>query len=197
MNKKNLLLLTIPFILGACGNEEVEQRKQTRVTYDILDTYDYDKVKVVVEDEKTPAELAEDMLRARVGLSTGGVITYPDKGILEGQGVFVETAIADGDVIPTVSGFSDAEKEVINNNSDGEWESQLAESFGRLEQGREKSLASINNSVDEAADLTSEIEKAAQEQKERIAEQEKALEKQKEKEENIEQAEELEGDLVE
>lgn len=197
MKKRSLLLLlTVPFILAACSDEEVEQRKQKRITYEILDTYEYDKVKVVVENEKTPEELAEEMLRERVGLASGDIVSYPEQGILEGQGVFIETAIADGPVIPTVSGFSDADKEVINNTEDGNWEEQLAQSFSRLQEGREKSLSSYNETVDDAGDLTAEIEKAAQEQKDRIAAQEKAAQEQQEKEENLEQVESLEESTV-
>lgn len=189
-----LVLATTLFLVG-CSNEEVEERKQARVNYEILDTYEYDRVKVVVEEELTPAELATETLRNKVGLTTGGILRYNQIGIGEGLGIFVETAISDGSVIPTKSGFSDAEIEAINTTDVKDWEQLLVENFSTIEDGRKKSLASLNENIDKESELTAEITKAAEEQKKRIAEQEKALEEQQKQEAILEDTEE-EDDYV-
>lgn len=186
MKHIGLLLLATTLVLVGCSDEELEVRKQARVNYEILDTYEYDRVKVVVEEELTAAELATETLRQKVGLTTGGILKYGEVGIADGQGVFIETAIADGSVIPTKSGFSDAEINIINTSTDKEWEQELVEQFSVLEGGREKSLASLNENIDKESELTAEITKAAEEQKKRIAEQEKALEEQQKQEEVLE-----------
>lgn len=190
IKKIGLLVLATTLFLVGCSNEEVEERKQARVNYEILDTYEYDRVKVVVEDELTAAELATETLREKVGLTTGGVLKYSQVGIAEGLGVFVETAISDGSVIPTKSGFSDAEIEAINSSTDKSWEELLVENFSTLEEGRKKSLSSLNENIDKESELTAEIAKAAEEQKARIAKQEKDLEKQQKQEAILEDTEE-------
>lgn len=190
IKKIGLLVLATTLFLVGCSNEEVEERKQARVNYEILDTYEYDRVKVVVEDELTAAELATETLREKVGLTTGGVLKYSQVGIAEGLGVFVETAISDGSVIPTKSGFSDAEIEAINSSTDKSWEELLVENFSTLEDGRKKSLSSLNENIDKESELTAEIAKAAEEQKARIAKQEKDLEKQQKQEAILEDTEE-------
>lgn len=189
-----LAMLATTLILVGCTDEELEVRKQERVNYTILDTYEYDRVKVVVEDELTAEELATETLRSKVGLTTGGILKYGEVGISENQGVFIETAIADGSVIPTKSGFSDSEIDLINTSVDKSWEQQLVEQFSVLEGGREKSLASLNENIDKESELTAEITKAAEEQKARIAEQEKALEEQQNQEELIENTTEVDVD---
>ncbi len=190
IKKIGLLVLATTLFLVGCSNEEVEERKQSRVNYEILDTYEYDRVKVVVEDELTAAELATETLREKVGLTTGGVLKYSQVGIAEGLGIFVETAISDGSVIPTKSGFSDAEIEAINSSTDKSWEELLVENFSTLEDGRKKSLSSLNENIDKESELTAEIAKAAEEQKARIAKQEKDLEKQQKQEAILEDTEE-------
>lgn len=190
IKKIGLLVLATTLFLVGCSNEEVEERKQARVNYEILDTYEYDRVKVVVEEELTAAELATETLREKVGLTTGGVLKYSQVGIAEGLGIFVETAISDGSVIPTKSGFSDAEIEAINSSTDKSWEELLVENFSTLEDGRKKSLSSLNENIDKESELTAEIAKAAEEQKARIAKQEKDLEEQQKQEAILEDTEE-------
>lgn len=190
IKKIGLLVLATTLFLVGCSNEEVEERKQARVNYEILDTYEYDRVKVVVEEELTAAELATETLREKVGLTTGGVLKYSQVGIAEGLGIFVETAISDGSVIPTKSGFSDAEIEAVNSSTDKSWEELLVENFSTLEEGRKKSLSSLNENIDKESELTAEIAKAAEEQKARIAKQEKDLEEQQKQEAILEDTEE-------
>lgn len=165
-----------------CSDEEAEERREVRINYNILDTYDYDRVKVVVEDEMSAEDLARETLRSKVGLTSGGTITYPETGILEGQGVFVETAIADGSVIPTRSGFSRGDIDRINRADDNSWEEQLEQSFSVLEDGRKQALSSLNEGIDRESDLAAEITRAAEEQRERIAEQERLREEQQSEE---------------
>lgn len=175
-NRKWLIVVGLSLLLLAGCNEEEKALRVERTNFDVLDTYSYDKVKPVIEKEKTPQEMAEQILKVKVGLVDDTAKGYPEKGLAKGQGIFVESGILDGSVIPNRSGFSKSEISQINNNDKEEWESELQTTFKDLESGRKKSLDSLKENDTSKDDLAKEIEKATKEQKERIEKQKKAKE---------------------
>ena len=195
MKKVFPVLLMSLLVLSGCKDEELEERRVARIDYEILDFYDYDRVKVVVEDEKTAEELANEKLREKVGLTDTSDYSYPEVGIASSQGIFVETAIADGPVLPTLHGFSIQDADLINNTGIVEWESRLQESYDKLIGTRQQDLEVLQENFDSQADLIAEIEREAEEQRKRIEEQKKAKEEQElEQENSVEDEEDTEFD---
>ena len=158
-------------ILAGCSNEKEEQ-KLTIQNFDIVDTYEYDKVKVVVEEEKTAEELAYDVLMDTMGLANNQEDGYKEVGINEKNGVFINAGILEGNQIPKVSGYS-AEGALVVNDGGEQSETVKLEYFKELQKNREYKISSYDE--DEALKETAEkIKQATLEQQIRIQEQEDA-----------------------
>lgn len=128
------MLLAPLLILVGCGDDE--EQRLTIQNFDIIDTYEYDKVKVVVEDEKSPEELAYDVLMESMGLNNNQSESYKEVGINEGNGVFINAGILEGNKIPKVSGYSASDVVQVNSGQE-ESESVKLEKFQELQQNRE------------------------------------------------------------
>lgn len=158
-------------LLAGCSNEKEEQ-KLTIQNFDIVDTYEYDKVKVVVEEEKTAEELAYDVLMDTMGLANNQEDGYKEVGINEKNGVFINAGILEGNQIPKVSGYS-AEGALVVNDGGEQSETVKLEYFKELQKNREYKISSYDE--DEALKETAEkIKQATLEQQIRIQEQEDA-----------------------
>lgn len=156
-------------LLAGCSNEKEEQ-KLTIQNFDIVDTYEYDKVKVVVEEEKTAEELAYDVLMDTMGLANNQEDGYKEVGINEKNGVFINAGILEGNQIPKVSGYS-AEGALEVNDGGEQSETVKLEYFKELQKNREYKISSYDE--DEALKETAEkIKQATLEQQIRIQEQE-------------------------
>lgn len=165
-------------MLVGCSSEEKVARAEVRENFEIVDTYDYDLVKVVVDDEKTPEELAKEILLDEMGLTSNDLDHYESYGISSNNGIFVNAAILDGSALPTVSGFDLASITAINNNVSVTDESTTYAKFNVLQTNREKSVASYNKNKElNATTIAEELAKKAAEQEAKIAKQkeEKAL----------------------
>ena len=165
-------------MLVGCSNEEKVARAELRENFEIVDTYDYDQVKVVVDDEKTPEELAKEILLDEMGLTSNDLDHYESYGISSNNGIFVNAAILDGSALPTVSGFDLASITAINNNVSVTDDSTTYAKFNVLQTNREKSVASYNKNKElNATTISEELAKKAAEQEAKIAKQkeEKAL----------------------
>src|SRR5699024_1774916 len=92
-------------VLVGCASESEEQAKLLIENFEILDDYDYDKIKVVVEEEKTPQELAFDILAEQMGLNVTPKEAYDEFGLSTSNGIFVNAAILEGSEIPKEPGF--------------------------------------------------------------------------------------------
>lgn len=129
------VLLTPLLVLFGCSDEK-EQQRLTIQNFELIDTYEYDKVKVVVEEEKTPEELAYDVLMESMGLVANDVEGYKEVGISEKNGVFINAGILEGNRIPKVSGYS--ARDIVQVNSGQEQsESVKLEHFQELQKNRE------------------------------------------------------------
>lgn len=132
---KVLFMLLAPLlILVGCGDDE--EQRLTIQNFDIIDTYEYDKVKVVVEDEKSPEELAYDVLMDSMGLKSNQEEGYKEVGISESNGVFINAGILDGNKVPKVSGYSASDVVQVNSGQEAS-ESVKLEKFQELQQNRE------------------------------------------------------------
>lgn len=128
------MLLAPLLILVGCGDDE--EQRLTIQNFDIIDTYEYDKVKVVVEDEKSPEELAYDVLMDSMGLKSNQEEGYKEVGISESNGVFINAGILDGNKVPKVSGYSASDVVQVNSGQEAS-ESVKLEKFQELQQNRE------------------------------------------------------------
>lgn len=166
---KKIMLFTVPLIALAGCSDEKEQQRLTIQNYEIIDTYEYDKVKVVVEEEKTPEELAYDVIMETMGLTASGQVGYKEVGIDEDNGVFINGGILEGDKIPKVSGYSSADAVDINSGSE-QSETVKLEQFKELQKNREYKVSVYDE--DEVLKETAErIEQASLEQEIRRQEQ--------------------------
>lgn len=174
--KKALLLVAPMLLLAGCGDEE-EQQRLTIQNYSLIDTYDYDKVKVVVEDEKTPEELAYDVIMESMGLTPDEEDGYKEVGISQSNGVFINAGILEGNRIPTVSGFS-AEDALLVNDGGEQSEALRLEQFKELQNNREYKV-SVYDEEEVLKETAERIKQASMEQELRRQEQmEKAEEQQ-------------------
>ena len=189
-------MLALPILmvtLYGCENEEKEARIIKREEFAIVDTYDYDLVKVVVEEEKTAEELATEILLDEMGLNIEDSVSYERYGISNSNGIFVNAAILDGTDLPTVSGFDLETINALNTDSGADEETLTYTKFNDLQANRERSVSSYNKNKElNATELSEEIEKAAAEQKEKIANQKKEKELQ-----NASNGGELEEEVIE
>lgn len=174
--KKALLLVAPLLLLTGCGEEE-EQQRLTIQNYSLIDTYEYDKVKVVVEDEKTPEELAYDVIMESMGLTADEEDGYKEVGINQSNGVFINAGILEGNRIPTVSGFS-AEDALLVNDGGEQSEALRLEQFKELQKNREYKV-SVYDEEEVLKETAERIKQASMEQELRRQEQmEKAEEQQ-------------------
>jgi len=94
----------------------------------------------VIKEEKTPEELAKDYLQDRIGLSDGENPEYKEQGVLRDQGVFIESAIYDGEKIPNITAMSQETKDRIKNDREDRSLQRRIDEFEELEMQRAKVL---------------------------------------------------------
>ena len=155
-------------MLFGCSDEK-EQQRLTIQNFELIDTYEYDKVKVVVEEEKTPEELAYDVLMASMGLVVNDDEGYKEVGISEKNGVFINAGILEGNRIPKVSGYSARDIAQVNSGQE-QSDSVKLEHFQELQKNREYKVSVYDEDavLQETADR---IKQAALEQQLRRDEQ--------------------------
>src|SRR5699024_3000759 len=161
-------LLMPLLILGGCGNEK-EQQKLNIQNFDIIDTYDYDKVKVVVEEDKTPEELAYDVIMESMGLSNNQEEGYREVGISEDNGVFINAGILEGSQIPKVSGYSSEDLAQVNSWSE-QSDTVKLEQFKEIQKNREYKV-SVYDEEEVMKETAERIRQASKEQEIRKQEQ--------------------------
>ncbi|PGT89931.1 hypothetical protein [Bacillus thuringiensis] len=178
--KKWLMLgaLTMSVVmLSACDSDEEKSIKEKKKSFQPIYSYDYDETRVIVEKKKSPQDLAKEMMLENVGLDTK-VQRYAKKGVEKDQGVFLESAVRDGDKIPKVSAMSKQDIEALKQKDDG-FEEKKKQTFEKLKEQRQAVLSKQyeDDKVD-VQNFEKELKKKAEEQTKKIAEQEKAKAKQ-------------------
>lgn len=177
---KRILLGTLVVsvaVLSACDSEEEKSIKEQKKSFQPIYSYDYDETRVIVEKEKSPQELAKEMMLENVGLDNK-VKRYARKGVEKDQGIFIESAVRDGDKVPKVSAMSKKDIEDMNKKDEG-FEEQKKQTFEKLKEQRQAVLAKqYEDDKVEMKNLEAELKKKAQEQTQKIAGQQKEKAKQ-------------------
>lgn len=136
---KWVIVVGLVGVLSGCTSAEekkiVEEEKRD---FNLLYRYEDDKLRPVVEKEKTPEELVEEIVLEELGMDTGGE-TYKEYGVLKGQGLFIESAIREGTTIPRVSAVPYKERKLIR-GKDEVSEQKKKEEFAELITKREEVL---------------------------------------------------------
>src|SRR5699024_4424117 len=139
--------LMIPIALGvlllsACGEkgEVKEQVKQAKDDFNILYSYEESKILPVIEEEKTPNELAREYLTDRIGLNEDESTGYKERGVKKDQGIFIESAIYEGGKVPNITAMDDETRERIAGGREDRSLVRKEEEFYRLLEERQKVL---------------------------------------------------------
>lgn len=144
MGKKRKIFAPIALsilLLSACGGgEEKEKVNQAKKDFNILYTYDESKILPVIEDEKSPNELAKEYLTDRMGLNNDESPKYKERGVEKEQGIFIESAIYEGGEVPNVSAMDDETKERIEGKGEDRSLKNKEDEFNRLLEERQKVL---------------------------------------------------------
>lgn len=154
-------------VLVGCASESEEQAKLLIENFEILDDYDYDKIKVVVEEEKTPQELAFDILAEQMGLNVTPKEAYDEFGLSTSNGIFVNAAILEGSEIPKEPGF-DKNAALTAQSKNQNIDNTVMSKFDNIQASRQ---AAVNNYDinDEQLNIASLIEQRVVKQEEEIA----------------------------
>ena len=168
--KQLALLLGMSLILVGCGNDAEAKAELLIQNFSIVDDYEYDRVKVVVEDELTPEEVAKDILADTMNLNITLKDNYDEFGISPSSGIFVSAAILDGPEIPIEPGFDkQAAIQATNNNTNNNQDFLVAK-YDELQRNRQN-LVSGYSQDDTLVDITDTINRRLNEQTDRIQEQ--------------------------
>lgn len=125
-------------VLGACSSEEDEKIQQAKQDFNVLYSYDESKILPVINEEKTSEELAQDYLEDKIGMNSNSEDTeYQEQGVKEEQGVFIESAIYEGNEIPNVTAMSDETRERLENDREDKSLEQREEDYEELKKERQ------------------------------------------------------------
>lgn len=127
--------------LNGCGSDEDEIVSQAKEDFNVLYTYEEDKIRPVLDEEKTPEELAKEYLKGSLGIENGEP-KFAERGVVEDQGVFVESGIYEGGTIPNVAALSKEDKELINKGQEDVFAKEKAEEYDELSKERQEIIDS-------------------------------------------------------
>lgn len=139
--------------------------------FNIADPYDYDKIKVTVEEEKTPNQLAREILEEEMKLKINKEPKYQEFGISDQNGLFVSAGILDGPEIPSEPSFDKdlmlkAQKEGLDSVR-----TEIIQKFQEIQGNRRETVSKFTE-----ADILENIELRVQQ---RMLDQEDRIEQQK------------------
>lgn len=164
------LLLAGALVLVGCQNDSEAKATMLIENFSIVDAYDYDKVKVVVEEERTADEVAKDILADAMNLNITQKETYDEFGISPSNGLFVSAAILDGPEIPVEPGFDKQLALSSNSNNTNNNQEFLVSKFDELQRNRQNIVSNYSQD-DTLLDITDTINRRLKEQENRIDEQ--------------------------
>lgn len=170
------LLLFLVLVLVGCKQES--QAQLMVENFNIVDPYEYDKIKVVVEEEKTPEQVARDILQEEMGLDITPQEHYDEYGLSPKNGLFVNSAILEGPEIPSRPGF-DINLYLGQRNKDTTVEDYLYVKYDELQQ-RRSSVMSQFSEEQQIQDIATDIEKRLAEQEQTIYQQQEISRQQEE-----------------
>lgn len=170
------ILLVGVLVLVGCKQES--QAQLMVENFNIVDPYDYDKIKVVVEEQKTPEQVARDILQEEMGLDITPQEKYDEYGLSPTNGLFVNSAILEGPEIPSRPGF-DINLYLGQRNKDTTVEDYLYVKYDELQQ-RRSSVMSQFSEEQQIQDIATDIEKRLAEQEQTIYQQQEISRQQEE-----------------
>lgn len=170
------LLLFLVLVLVGCKQES--QAQLMVENFNIVDPYEYDKIKVVVEEQKTPEQVARDILQEEMGLDITPQEHYDEYGLSPKNGLFVNSAILEGPEIPSRPGF-DINLYLGQRNKDTTVEDYLYVKYDELQQ-RRSSVLSQYSEEQQVQDIATDIEKRLAEQEQTIYQQQEISRQQEE-----------------
>lgn len=170
------ILLVGVLVLVGCKQES--QAQLMVENFNIVDPYDYDKIKVVVEEQKTPEQVARDILQEEMGLDITPQEKYDEYGLSPTNGLFVNSAILEGSDIPNRPGF-DINLYLGQRNKDTTVEDYLYVKYDELQQ-RRSSVMSQFSEEQQIQDIANDIEKRLAEQEQTIYQQQEISRQQEE-----------------
>lgn len=163
-----ILVLSSVLVLGACSSAREKDAEVVISNFSIVDDYAYDKVKVIVEEEKTPEQVAKELLLAQMNLSVTIPNMYPEYGVDKDNGIFVNSAILDGPNIPTEPGFDKASALAGQTNT-GLSQDEIIGTFEDLQRAR--AIAAAKQEQEQEVNIANDIQRRLLEQQEQIQQQ--------------------------
>lgn len=170
------LLLFLILVLVGCKQES--QAQLMVENFNIVDPYEYDKIKVVVEEQKTPEQVARDILQEEMGLDITPQEHYDEYGLSPKNGLFVNSAILEGPEIPSRPGF-DINLYLGQRNKDTTVDDYLYVKYDELQQRRSSVLSQFSEEQ-QVQDIATDIEKRLAEQEQTIYQQQEISRQQEE-----------------
>lgn len=161
-------LVLLVLVLAGCGDSTRKTAELLIQDFNIVDPYEYDKIKVVVEEEKDPEELAQELLLKEMGLDIQSRNSYAEYGVSENNGVFVNAAILAGPELRVEPAF-DKQAALRGQHEERKVSDSLIQTYEQLEQER---LLALRKTVEEQrVDVTRDIQRRLEEQSDIIAKQ--------------------------
>lgn len=166
--------LTIAVFLGivltGCGKktqEAIEKRKM----YDIVYGYDDDLIKGAVVEKKSVQQLADEIMRSKVGL-VDDKSGYAPYGTDENNGIFIDSGISDGDGIPKMMPLVQEDIDKINDmGADSYFEEKKQVAYAEVLKQREESMkANIGSNLTPEERLEEDLKERVQEQNKELKE---------------------------
>lgn len=175
ISQVSLLLFSILVLVG-CKQES--QAQLMVENFNIVDPYEYDKIKVVVEEQKTPEQVARDILQEEMGLDITPQEQYDEYGLSPKNGLFVNSAILEGPEIPSRPGF-DINLYLGQSNKDTTVDDYLYVKYDELQQRRSSVLSQFSEEQ-QVQNIATDIEKRLAEQEQTIYQQQEISRQQEE-----------------
>lgn len=150
-----LLFLAIAlYLYTSSQKEEAAKQRAEKEAFVLMYSYEEDLVRPVLEEELTIDELVEVIVSEQLG--AGAKPTTFSKGtIREDLGLFVESGIIEGGVVPQISALSKDAKQSMNREKDSTYMENL---FAEITKKKREAIASYHDtSVDDTTLLLQEL----------------------------------------
>lgn len=161
-----LTALLIPmFILTGCNNEEKEKIANEVETFQPLKKYTVARAEEYLVEEKTAEEIASEVFKEQLGILNNKETSFEISGNIDSN-IFVQSAVSDGENIPTVPGFSDKDIQKINDSGGVDvWAEDNETDFNELLKNRDivvekldgNSEKKLTDSIQDAIDYQEKI----------------------------------------
>lgn len=149
-----LFLAIATYLYTSTKKEEAEQQRAAKDSFVLMYGYEEDLMRPVLEEELTLDELVEVIVSEQLG--AGAKPTTLSKGtIRKDLGLFVESGIIEGGIVPQISALSKDVKESMNREQSSEYMERL---FAEISKNKREAIANYRDtSVDDTTLLLQEL----------------------------------------